>query len=322
MLILRDAEVLALRERPEASRAAHIAAVEGAFAEMARGTGRMAERLSLVTDTDPQAPRPRSFKLYAAVLQQLGVIGSLTYPAGYGRPLDLRIQVCSAETGRLLALVEGESITHWSTGAVTAAATRRLAREDARVMGLIGTGTYALEQAVFIAQVRALREIRCFSRDAVRRQGFVDRLAALLPGVAVRAVDSAAAAVQGVDILTTVTTAQQPVFDGRLIQPGTHVNAIGMHYPKVREIDTETVSRSRVFVDDLAVSLAEKGELLIPLAEGAITRSHLLGDLGALVTGGVAGRLTRDEVTLFASSGLPVEMLAVATLLVRLAQRH
>ena len=111
MRVPRDAEVLSLRERPEASRAARIAAIESAFAEMARGTGRMAERLSLVTDVDPQAPRPRSFELYAAVLQQPGVIGSLTYPAGYGRPLDLRIQVCAGETGRLLALVEGESST-------------------------------------------------------------------------------------------------------------------------------------------------------------------------------------------------------------------
>jgi len=315
VLQLAEADVLALQALPQAGRAAHLAAVRAAFVELGEGTAQLAPRLSLVTDSDPAAARPRSFRLYAAVLQRRGVIGTMSYAAGYGRPLDYRVQISSAATGRLCGMLEGEPISHWATGAVTALATDLLARRDAVRMALVGTGTYAFEQAMFVAQVRALREIRCFSRDPARRRDFVGRLAGALPGVAVSGVERVEAALEGAEIVTTVTTSHQPVFDGGRLGPGVHVNAIGMHYPRVREIDTVTVSGARVFVDDLAVTMLEKGEILVPLAEGAIGPGHLLGSLGALAAGRVAGRLSEADRTLFGSSGLPLESVAVAAML-------
>jgi len=314
-LLLTEADVQAVRRLPRAGRAAHLAAVRAAFAELGDGTATLAPRLGLVTDPDPTSPRPRSFKLYATVLQRLGVIGTMTYAAGYGRPLDYRVQLCSAATGRLFCTAQGEPISHWATGAVTALATDLLARRGAARLALIGTGTYAFEQAVFIAQVRALSAIRCFSRDPARRRAFAERLAAELPGVDVSGAERVEEALDGADIVTTVTTSHHPVFDGRRLAPGVHVNAIGMHYPRVREVDTETVRRARVFVDDLAVTMYEKGDLLIPMDEGAIDGSHLLGSLGSLVAGTAPGRLSESDRTLFGSSGLPLESVAVVALL-------
>lgn len=314
-LLITESDVTALRTRHGLGRAEHVAAVEAAWREQADGTAALLDRQSLVTDPDPDAPRPRSFKLLCAALARRGVIATVTYAAGYGRPLDYRIQLCSAATGRLMSIVEGEAVSHWSTGAVTAAATRALAREDARVLALVGTGTYAFDQATFIAQVRPIVEVRCFGRDAARRTAFAARLAEALPAVRVRAVADVQAAIDGADIVTTVTTSHTPVFDGALLRPGVHVNAIGMHYPRTREVDSDTVRRSRVFVDDVAQTFEEKGEILIPLASGEIARDHVLGPMSAVLSGAIAGRRTADELTLFASGGTAIEKAAVAALI-------
>lgn len=318
--LITKTEVETLRLREAAGLAAQIEAVAGAYREMGQGTARLLGRQSLNTDPDPASPRPRSFKILGAALLEAGYMGVITYPAGYGRPLDFRILLSSAQSGALLAVVEGEAVTHWATAAVTAVATRALSRPDSSVLGLIGTGTFAFDQPRAIALVRRLREVRCFSRDPAKCQAFVARLAPQLDGVAVRAVDSAAAASDGADIVTTVTTAHAPVVDSRDIAAGTHVNAIGMHYPKTREIDGETLQRSRFYVDDIEQTYAEKGEFLIPLAEGLVTKEHLRGDLGGLLAGTVDGRQQPNDLTLFGSGGTALEYIGVAACLYRAAE--
>lgn len=318
LIAARDIENL--RQQEGADLDAHIEAVAAAYREMGQGTAKLLGRQSLNTDAEPGSPRPRSFKILGAALLEAGVMGVVTYPAGYGRPLDFRIMLHNADGGELLAIVEGEAVTHWATAAVTAVATRALSRSDSRILGLIGCGIFAFDQPRAIARVRDLEEVRCYSRDAEKREAFVERLTPHLPGVAVRAAESAAEAAAGADILTTVTTAHTPVVASADIAAGTHVNAIGMHYPKTREIDSETLARARFFVDDVDQTYAEKGEFLIPLAEGAVGEDHLLGDLGGLLARKVEGRRSNDELTLFGSGGTALEYIGVAACLYEAAE--
>ncbi|MEX0923996.1 MAG: ornithine cyclodeaminase family protein [Rhodovibrionaceae bacterium] len=318
--LITASDVEALRLRDDAGLDAHIEAVTAAYREMGQGTARLLGRQSLNTDVEPEAARPRSFKILGAALLEAGFMGVVTYPAGYGRPLDFRILLSSATGGELLAIVEGEAVTQWATAAVTATATRALSRPESAVLGLIGCGTFAFDQPRAIARVRQLEEVRCYSRDAAKRQAFAERLAAELKGISVRAVESPAAAAAGADILTTVTTAHSPVIASGEIAEGTHINAIGMHYPRTREIDSATVARASFFVDDIAQTFAEKGEFLIPLAEGAIGEGHLRGDLGSLLAGTAEGRREDAEVTLFGSGGTALEYIGVAACLYRAAE--
>ncbi|MEZ5653119.1 MAG: hypothetical protein R3E87_21500 [Burkholderiaceae bacterium] len=311
--------VARLLESGAVSLEAHIEAVAAAYREYGEGTVRLLGRQSLETDPDPDSPRPRSLKIMGATLMQAGVMGVVATPTGYGRPLDFRIVLSSAVTGKPIAIVEGEVLTYWATASVTAAATRALAREDSRVLGIIGTGSFGFDQPLAISRVRPIEEVRCYSRDPAKREDFARRLSAKLDGVTVRAVASAAEAAEA-DILTTVTTAHQPVVASADIAGGTHVNAIGMHYPKTREIDTETMKRARFIVDDIGQTFEEKGEFLIPLGEGAIGESHIIGDLGAVLAGTVEGRRSPDELTLFGSGGTALEFVSVAALFAEAAE--
>lgn len=313
------ADVAQLRRRGDAGLDAHIEAVANAYREFGQGTARLLGRQSLNTDPDPDSPRPRSFKIMGAALLNAGVMGVVTYPAGYGRPLDFRIVLSSAIGGEPLAIVEGEAVTQWATASVTAVATRALAREDAKILGVIGTGTFAFDQPLAIARVRQIEQLRCYSRDPAKREDFARRLGAELQGVEVRAVGSAAEAAEA-DILTTVTTAHAPVVASDEIGAGLHINAIGMHYPKTREIDSDTMARARVFVDDIAQTHEEKGEFLIPLSEGVIRETHLLGDLGGLLAGKVEGRRASEDLTLFGSGGTAIEYIGVAACLAEAAE--
>jgi ornithine cyclodeaminase len=134
---------------------------------------------------------------------------------------------------------------------------------------------------------------------------------AVLP-VPVRAVESAEAAVRGADILCTTTASPTPVLVGDWLEPGAHVNAVGACFPGTRELDTRAVLRSRLFVDRRESALSEAGDILIPMKEGALDESHIVGELSDVLLDRVPGRRTRDEVTLFKSLGIAVEDLAAA----------
>lgn len=320
MRYITSKDVEALQKAGHVDLSDYIAAVESAYREVGNGTARLLSRQSLVEDLSPEAARPRSFKIMGAALLDAGFMGVVTYPAGYGRPLDFRVVLSSAQSGEALAVIEGEIVTQWATASVTAAATRALSRAESKVLGVIGTGRFAFDQPLAIAKVRPIEEIRCYSRDAGNRNSFAFELAEKLDGVRVFAVDSAALAADGADIVTTVTTAHEPVISSADIRDGMHVNAIGMHYPKTREIDSETMRRAKFFVDDVQQTLEEKGEFIIPQREGLIAESHILGDLGGLLTGKCVGRQSDDDLTLFGSGGTAVEYLGVAAHLYRTAE--
>ena len=131
---------------------------------------------------------------------------------------------------------------------------------------------------------------------------------------------SAREAVEGADVVCTITAARTPVLEGACLAPGTHVNAVGASLPSSRELDTAALVRSRLYVDRRESAMSEAGDFLIPRGEGALTDAHILGELGELLAGQVRGRTRPDEITLFKSLGLAVEDVAALAHIHRQAQ--
>jgi ornithine cyclodeaminase/alanine dehydrogenase-like protein (mu-crystallin family) len=168
--------------------------------------------------------------------------------------------------------------------------------------------------------VRPLARVRCYSRDAAKREAFAAWGRAQLPGIAIEAVASAERAVRGADIVVTVTTSPIPVLEGAWLAPGVHCNVMGQHDPRAREIDTAALAASRVVVDALAQAWNEKGEILIPLAEGRIAKEHVLGELGDVVAGRLKPRSGDADRTMFCSGGTALEYMGTCAMLLEKAR--
>lgn len=208
-----------------------------------------------------------------------------------------------------VAIADGGAVTAIRTAAVSAVATDALARPDAGDLALLGSGTQAAVHLEAIRCVRDLRRVRVWSPNAERAAAFAARMTAR-HGITVESVASVRAAVEGADIVCTVTASREPVLHGAWIEAGTHVNAVGASIRAARELDTSAVCKSRIFVDRRESALAESGDILIPQAEGALAADVLLTELGAVLTDEAAGRQGADEITLFKSLGLAVEDIA------------
>jgi ornithine cyclodeaminase len=240
--------------------------------------------------------------------------------AARGLPTHLAtIVLLDPSSGALVAIVDGRYITEARTAAVSAVATALLARPDAGVLALIGSGVQARSHLDALVHVRTLREVRVWSPDPARRRSFVERTT---PPPACRMVEATSPrdAVDGADLIVLVSAARQPVVRGEWVRPGAHICAVGACRPDQREMDTALVRGARVFVDSRTGALAEAGDLLIPIAEGAITPAHLAGEIGELAAGRVAGRGSPDEITIFKSLGMAVEDVAAAHLAVARAR--
>lgn len=217
------------------------------------------------------------------------------------------------ETGELLAIMDGRYITEARTAAVSAVSTKLLARSDASTLALIGSGVQARSHLEALALVRPLRDVRVWSPTPAHREAFAKEMQ---PHVTARItpVPSAAEAVAGAHVVALVSSAREPVVRGEWIAEGAHVCAVGACRPDQREMDTALVARSRVIVDSRVAALAEAGDIVIPLKEGAFGEEHIAGELGALADGRVRGRSGEREVTVFKSLGLAVEDVVAAHL--------
>ena len=213
--------------------------------------------------------------------------------------------------GELLALVNASAITAIRTAAVSAVATRLLARETATELAIIGAGVQALTHLSAIAIVRKISRARIAAGRLESAQKFASEMQPQFPFL-IQAVDSVQGAVSGADVIVTATTAREPVIKREWISPGAHINAVGTFSPKAREIDTETMVAARLFVDRRESALNEAGDYLIAAQEGAIGPDHIRGELGDVLTGGHPGRTSPAEITLFKSLGLGIEDLAAA----------
>jgi ornithine cyclodeaminase/alanine dehydrogenase-like protein (mu-crystallin family) len=238
-----------------------------------------------------------------------------------GLPTHLAtILLLDGKTGALLAILDGRLITEMRTAAVSAVSVDLLARADASRLTILGSGVQARSHLEAVSLVRKLSSVTVWSRTPAHAERFAQEMAKAVP-CAITTGASVREAVQGADIVVTATSAREPVLQGDWIAPGTHLCVVGSSSPKLREVDATTVARSRVWVDTWDAAQVEAGDLLIPAAAGEYDLDWVVGELGE-VAGGVPGRASPEEITLFKSLGMGVEDVASADLVVRRARER
>ena len=217
----------------------------------------------------------------------------------------------SGHTGELLALVNASAITAIRTAAVSAVATRALARKDASELTIIGAGVQARSHLEAMACVRPIKKARIVAQRLEKAQAFVTEFQPKF-SFPLEAMQTAEEATCGADLIVTATTAREPVIKREWISPGAHINAIGTFSPKARELDTATMRAATLFVDRRESALNEAGDYILAAAEGAIGADHIHAELGEVLISSRPGRTSDDEITVFKSLGLAIEDLAAA----------
>jgi ornithine cyclodeaminase/alanine dehydrogenase-like protein (mu-crystallin family) len=242
-------------------------------------------------------------------------------PATNGRStINATVLLNDAETGEILAMMDGGHVTALRTAAVSAVATDLLALAGGHRLGVFGAGVQARSHVEAILAVRPIDCVSVYAPNQERARGLVDAFRANgANGCRFDVAPSPDAIASGCDIIVTATTSRTPVFDGRLLAPGTHVNAIGAFRPQDRELDDETIRRARVFVDSRDQAMAEAGDVIIPIASGTVAPNAVLGDLAELVANRHCGRQSPEDITVFKSVGLAVEDIVVAALVLKKA---
>jgi ornithine cyclodeaminase/alanine dehydrogenase-like protein (mu-crystallin family) len=278
-----------------------IPAMESALADFS--AGKVIQPLRLMM---PIAEHGGFFGLMPAYAGALGVKLVTFYPNNRGVPTHSAvIQLFRPETGEPLVTMDGRLITEERTAAVSAVATKLLARPEASVLALIGSGTQARSHLKALRLVRKFREVRVWSPR--RAEAFAREFG-------VRATASAEEAVAGADVIVTATTSMTPIVRGEWISPGTHINAIGACRPDWRELDDDVVHRARLYVDSREAAVAESGDVR--------AAGEIFAELGEVAAGAKPGRSPADDLTVFKSVGLAVEDVVTADLVYRKARQR
>jgi ornithine cyclodeaminase len=296
-----------------------MAATAEALAALARGDANLPLRQVLRLPGGVFAAMPATSGTPPAI----GLKAITVFPGNHGTELDSHqgaVLLFEGAHGRLLAVMDATSITAIRTAAVSAVATSRLAREDAADLAILGAGVQARTHLEAMLLARRIGRVRVFGRDGGRLRTFVAD-ATKRHGFEVEPATTAREAVEGADIVCTVTSSPEPVLRGEWLAPGAHVNAVGACLPTSRELDTTAIVRSSVFVDRRESAFGEAGDLLIPIEEGAVAETHVRAELGEVLLGRHPGRRSADEITLFKSLGLAIEDLAAAQVVYRNAER-
>ena len=294
----------------------------GALATVARGNAILPLRPMIRLPDSPNI-----FALMPAYLgepKSVGVKVLTVFPVNHGTSIDAHqgaVLLFEADHGRLLAILDATTVTAIRTAAVSALATRLLARDDADELAILGAGTQGRMHLEAMTVVRPVRHVRVWSRTTEHARALA-QLAREKFDLSAEVCSTPAHAVERASIICTTTAAATPVLEGAWLRPGVHVNAVGACIPTTRELDTEAVRRARLYVDRRESALAEPGDILVPLREGAIGTDHIVAEIGELLIEGGEGlrRRNNDEVTLFKSLGLAVEDLAAAHHVYRKAQ--
>lgn len=225
-----------------------------------------------------------------------------------------KIMLFRRETGEPLALVDGTSVTYWRTAAISALASQLLSRKDSQHLLLFGTGNLAAYLLHAHISVRDLKKITIWGRSADKVQELINEFSALYPNISFYTSLGIAQEVPHVDIICCATGSKTPLFDGKHVRNGTHIDCLGNHMADARECDSATITKSRVFVDSLTNTLNEAGELLIPISEGVFKAEAIVGELADMCKQPEILRQSADEITLFKSVGTAVSDLVAAYL--------
>ena len=205
-------------------------------------------------------------------------------------------------TGAPLAFVDAASITAIRTAAASAAATHALARDNAKVLSLLGYGVQAKGHLQAVLEVRDIHKVYVWGPTLTKARALADQNS-LLFDIEIQAVDQVEVAVRNADILCAVSNASQAIIQGSWLQEGVHINLVGAHTPDTREADALTMSRSRIFTEISDIALSESGDLLLAIASGDISSSDIIGEIGLVYNGAINGRLNSTDITLYKNLG-------------------
>ncbi len=308
-LYLTEADVRQILTMPMA-----IGLVETSFRRLAAGSATNHPRQRL------QVPGKAILNYMAAADSEGGYLGLKIYSIAKGAARFI-IPLISAETGDMAALIEADYLGQVRTGAASGVATKFMAREDARTAAIIGTGSQARTQLEAIACVRKLERVRAYSRDPQRREQFAKEMSARI-GVTVEPVATAEQAVRGADIISTATTSTNPVVEGRWIERGAHINAIGINVAHKSEIDAEAVNRADIVAaDSPEQSRRESGDLINAFGDDA-SKWAGVRELAQIVAGKIPGRTSAGQITLFKSNGIAIEDVVTAGRVYEIARQR
>lgn len=317
MLVLGRSDVERLLTMPKC-----IGLMEEALASLARGEVTLPLRPVL------RAPdSPNVFALMPAWSHTLGAMGAKlisVFPGNHAAGKDSHqgvVVLFDGIEGVPVGVMDAASITAIRTAAVSGVATRVLANPDARSVAVLGAGVQARTHIAAMRAVRPIEQVTVWSRTREHAIALVREVAKEPNGLAFAIAETASEAVQESEIVCTVTGSREPVLRGQWLAPGKHVNAVGASIPTARELDTEAMKTSRLFVDRRESALNEAGDMLIPMKEGAFGAEHIQAELGEILIGRAAGRGSREEITVFKSLGIAVEDLACAHFLHAEARR-
>jgi len=296
--------------------------VEKAFAELYEGSSIMPQRTPIgVPENDGVA------LFMPAYMKKLGAMGAKIVTVyknnvtKFNLPTVLgTILILDQNTGLCEAIMDGGFITAMRTGSVSGIATKYMANKDAKTASIFGSGIQAKTQIWATVEAHRFEKYYVYSIDPPEK---IDAFCSEMNekhGIPFLRANSAEEAVSVADVLTLATSAKDPVINGDWLKPGCHINGIGSHALNMRELDTKTVVKSRVIADLKSECLAEAGDFTMPIAEGAWSGDNIAGDLGAVITGKLAGRTTHDEITLFKSVGLAIQDISTALAVYKLAK--
>ncbi|MBN1825447.1 MAG: ornithine cyclodeaminase family protein [Candidatus Eisenbacteria bacterium] len=291
-----------------------ISMVEDAFAQLARGETVMPQRVAFRVE--------KHHGLFLGMpayigggMDALGLKVVTVYPDNpkkHKKPTIFgTLILLDPETGECRAIMDAGYLTAVRTGAASGVATKYMARKNAKTCALFGAGVQARKQIEAVHLVRPLDTVWVIDPDDDARDRFAKEMGDEME-ITVVPTSDVEAAVRAADIVVTASSSPTPVFDGDWLKPGTHINNIGSHSPGARELDTATVKRSYYVADLKEASLAEAGDILIPIQEGAVTEDHIVAGLGEVVIGEKPGRKSEEQITLFKSCGLAIQDISSA----------
>jgi len=317
MLVLSEKEVLGLLEWEEIT-----AALEQAHSQYSGGRAVMPVRL--VTPVPEINGRITSMPGYLSDEKALGMKVVTYFPNNprKGLPIILAtIMLYSAESGQLIAVMDGTSITTARTACASVMATRRLANPETPILGVLGAGVQARAHIRALTKMRKITQIKIFdiaAGSAARVKEEIEREV----GVEITPVNSAQEAVEDSDLLVTVTTAKEPILRADWLKAGVHINAIGSHRPDLRELDAATLANTTIVVDSREAVMAECGDILLAIHENAITADSIRAEIGEVLLKNKPGRTSAHERTLYKAVGIAIQDVATAALVYQKALRQ
>ena len=291
--------------------------VEKAFFDYGRGKVQMIAKLYL--DFPEFNGDLRIMPSYSKTLKMAGTKIVNVHPDNYQKGLKTVMAVVvlnDPETGAPLALMDGTYITALRTGAVSAVATKYLAKKEAKTLGVIGAGYQAVTQIAAISKVRKLKEILVYDI----KEEAIEKLGKILAEEKIKIGRGELKEVCQKEILVTVTPAREPIVKRKWILPGTHINAIGADAAGKEELEPEVLKEAKIVVDCWEQA-SHSGEINVPFKKGIIAKKDIYGELGEMVCGEKAGRRSEKEITVFDSTGLAIQDLYIANLVYKLAKK-